>query len=79
MILARNNTTERKAQPLTAHQRPHEVWSCTLGEAESLFAHAMRLDKQLLAARLNLAYLYLLKGAPEKTIAGSQEAMKFRR
>jgi len=40
-----------------------------LDEAETLFARAVRLDPQLVGAHMNLAYLYLLKGAPEKTIA----------
>lgn len=40
-----------------------------LNEAESFFGRALRSDHQLIGAHLNLAYLYLLKGAPEMTIA----------
>ena len=40
-----------------------------LSEAEILFMRAIRLDKQLVGAHMNLAYLYLLKGMPEKTIS----------
>src|SRR5262245_15606389 len=37
-------------------------------EAETLFLRAVRNDKNFVGARLNLAYLYLLKRAPEKAI-----------
>jgi tetratricopeptide (TPR) repeat protein len=47
-----------------------------LAEAESLFGRAIGIDKQLISARLNLAYLYLLKGAPEKTIVELQAALR---
>lgn len=47
-----------------------------LGEALSLFSRAISLDKQLISARLNLAYLYLLKGAPDKTIIELQAALR---
>jgi protein O-GlcNAc transferase len=40
-----------------------------LGEAEILFVRALRINNQLVGAHMNLAYLYLLKGAPEKTIS----------
>lgn len=40
-----------------------------LDEAEALFAHALRADRQFAGAHMNLAYLYLLKGAPEKTVS----------
>jgi tetratricopeptide (TPR) repeat protein len=40
-----------------------------LNEAEALFLRATRSDKSLIGARMNLAYLYLLKGEPEKTAA----------
>jgi len=39
-----------------------------LDEAESLFARAVRLDDRFAGAHMNLAYLYLLKNAPEKTV-----------
>ena len=38
-----------------------------LNEAEALFLRAIRSDKSLIGARMNLAYLYLLKGEPEKS------------
>jgi len=44
-----------------------------LDEAEALFAHALRVDRQFAGAHMNLAYLYLLKGAPEKTVAELKE------
>ena len=40
-----------------------------LGEAETLFTRAITIDDRLAGAHMNLAYLYLLKGAPEKTIS----------
>ncbi|HYP26091.1 MAG TPA: tetratricopeptide repeat protein [Blastocatellia bacterium] len=39
-----------------------------LAEAEALFTRAISIDDKLVGAHMNLAYLYLLKGAPEKTI-----------
>lgn len=47
-----------------------------LDEAERLFTRAVRLDRQLLGAHLNLAYLYMLKGATEMTIATLKEVLK---
>jgi tetratricopeptide (TPR) repeat protein len=40
-----------------------------LDDAQLLFTRAIRIDSQLIGARLNLAYLYLLKREPAKTIA----------
>ncbi len=40
-----------------------------LNEAEALFTRALRIDSRLVAAHMNLAYVSLLRGAPEKTIA----------
>jgi len=39
-----------------------------LKEAEVLFLRAIRNDKSLIGARMNLAYLYLIKGEREKTV-----------
>ncbi|HEX8088833.1 MAG TPA: tetratricopeptide repeat protein [Blastocatellia bacterium] len=47
-----------------------------LDEAETLFSRAIRVDKQLVGARMNLAYLYLLKGAPEKTALELKEVLR---
>jgi predicted Zn-dependent protease len=44
-----------------------------LDEAEALFARALRADRDFAGAHMNLAYLYLLKGAPEKTVAELKE------
>src|ERR1051325_8572207 len=38
-----------------------------LKEAEALFTRAIRNDNQLIGAHMNLAYLYLLTGAHQKT------------
>jgi tetratricopeptide (TPR) repeat protein len=46
-----------------------------LDDAEVLFSRAIRLDNQLLGAHMNLAYLYLLKGAPEKTAFELKEVL----
>jgi Flp pilus assembly protein TadD len=40
-----------------------------LDEAEALFVRAVRLDDKFAGAHMNLAYLYLLRNAPEKTVA----------
>jgi tetratricopeptide (TPR) repeat protein len=40
-----------------------------LDEAEALFLRAIRTDGQFAGAHMNLAYLYALKGLPEKTIS----------
>jgi Flp pilus assembly protein TadD len=47
-----------------------------LGEAESFFARAVRGDGRLTGARMNLAYLYLLKGEPEKSAAELNEVLR---
>lgn len=44
-----------------------------LDEAEALFVRALRADRDFAGAHMNLAYLYLLKGAPEKTVAELRE------
>src|SRR5205085_1689421 len=44
-----------------------------LDEAEALFARALRVDNKFAGAHMNLAYLYLLKGAPEKTVSELSE------
>jgi Flp pilus assembly protein TadD len=46
-----------------------------LTEAETLFARAIRIDPRMVGAHLNLAYLYLLKGAPDKTISQLKEVL----
>src|SRR5205085_11450946 len=40
-----------------------------LDDAETLFTRAIRLDNLLTGAHMNLAYLYLLRNAPEKAAA----------
>src|SRR5258708_267660 len=47
-----------------------------LSEAESLFTRPIRIDHQLIGAHMNLAYLYLLKGAHEKTAAELREVLR---
>ncbi|HVF89011.1 MAG TPA: tetratricopeptide repeat protein [Blastocatellia bacterium] len=47
-----------------------------LDEAETLFSRAIRADKQLVGAHMNLAYLYLLKRAPEKTALELKEVLR---
>lgn len=47
-----------------------------LNEAEALFLRAVRGDSKFVAARMNLAYLYLLKRAPEKTIFELKEVIR---
>lgn len=47
-----------------------------LNEAETLFSRAIRSDNQLIGARMNLAYLYLLKGMPEKTASELREVLR---
>jgi len=46
-----------------------------LVEAESLFVRAARNDKSFTGPRMNLAYLYLLKRAPDKAITQLQEVL----
>lgn len=47
-----------------------------LDEAEALFSSALSIDKEFLGAHMNLAYLYLLKGAPDKTISELREVLR---
>jgi tetratricopeptide (TPR) repeat protein len=47
-----------------------------LDEAEILFSRAVRSNNKLTGAHMNLAYLYLLKGAPEKTILELKEVLR---
>ncbi|HEX8502400.1 MAG TPA: tetratricopeptide repeat protein [Pyrinomonadaceae bacterium] len=47
-----------------------------LDEAEALFLRATRADRGFVGAHMNLAYLYLLKGAPEKTAAELREVLR---
>jgi tetratricopeptide (TPR) repeat protein len=47
-----------------------------LDEAEKLFTRAIGIDSRLIAARMNLAYLHLLNGAPDKTIAELKEIIR---
>lgn len=47
-----------------------------LNDAEVLFSRALRLDNQLVSAHMNLAHVFLLKGAPEKTIAELKEVIR---
>ena len=46
-----------------------------LVEAESMFLRAVRNDPKFSGARMNLVYLYLLKRAPEKSIAQLREVL----
>src|SRR5215212_8639761 len=46
-----------------------------LKEAEALFLQAAQNDKNFTGARMNLVYLYLLQGAPEKSIPYVQEVL----
>jgi protein O-GlcNAc transferase len=46
-----------------------------LSEAESLFLRAARNDRTFTGPRMNLAYLYLLKGAPDKAIPQLKEVL----
>src|SRR6266542_1961249 len=47
-----------------------------LGDAETLFTRAIRADNKLIGAHMNLAYLYLLKGLPEKTAVELKEVLR---
>ena len=47
-----------------------------LDEAEAFFSRAVRSDQGLTGAHMNLAYLYLLKGEPEKTAAELKEVLR---
>ena len=46
-----------------------------LNEAETLLTRAARIDPALVAVHMNLAFLYLLKNAPEKTISELKEVV----
>lgn len=47
-----------------------------LDEADALFSRAVRSDSAFAGARMNLAYLYLLKGEPEKTASELKEVLR---
>ena len=47
-----------------------------LDDAEKLFMRAVGADNQLIGAHMNLAYLYLLKGMPEKTALELKEVLR---
>ena len=47
-----------------------------LQEAESLFVRALKGDPKFVGARMNLAYLYLLKREPSKTITQLNEVLR---
>lgn len=47
-----------------------------LDDAEALFVRAVALDKEFLGAHMNLAYLYLIKGAPDKAISELREVLR---
>jgi protein O-GlcNAc transferase len=47
-----------------------------LDDAEALFTRAISIDNQFLGAHMNLAYLYLLKGVPDKTISELREVLR---
>jgi len=47
-----------------------------LDEAEILFTSAVRSDPAMVGAHMNLARLYLLKGAPEKTASELKEVLR---
>ncbi|HKP71338.1 MAG TPA: tetratricopeptide repeat protein [Pyrinomonadaceae bacterium] len=47
-----------------------------LDEAETLFSRAIRADNGFAGAHMNLAYLYVLKGVPEKTISELKEVLR---
>lgn len=47
-----------------------------LDEAEVFFTRAVRSDARLVGARMNLAYLYLLKREPEKTASELREVLR---
>ena len=46
-----------------------------INEAESLFLRAVRIDQQLVGARMNLAYLYELKKQPAKVVSPLEEVL----
>ncbi|HTG15571.1 MAG TPA: tetratricopeptide repeat protein [Blastocatellia bacterium] len=47
-----------------------------LNEAQALFVRAIRIDNKLIGVHMNLAYLYLLKGEPEKTALELNEVLR---
>src|SRR3954471_11799831 len=47
-----------------------------LDDAEALFARAVGIDQGFLGAHMNLAYLYLLKRDPDKTISELREVLR---
>jgi tetratricopeptide (TPR) repeat protein len=47
-----------------------------LDEAEILFSRAVRSDASMTGAHMNLAYLYLLRGMPEKTASELKEVLR---
>ena len=47
-----------------------------LNEAETLLTRAAKIDPAFVAVHMNLAFLYLLKNAPEKTISELKEVVK---
>ena len=47
-----------------------------MNEAEDLFTRAVSIDNRMVGARMNLAYLYLLKGAPDKSGLQLQEVLR---
>ena len=46
-----------------------------LKEAEGFFLRAIRVDDRLIGAHMNLAYLYLLRGEPDKTVAQLEKVL----
>jgi Flp pilus assembly protein TadD len=47
-----------------------------LNDAELFFSRAVRRDPRLVGAHVNLAYLYSLKGEPQKTISEFKEVLR---
>lgn len=47
-----------------------------LDEAEALFTRAARADARFVGPRMNLAYLYVLKGLPDKTTEALREVLR---
>ncbi|HKP12360.1 MAG TPA: tetratricopeptide repeat protein, partial [Blastocatellia bacterium] len=45
-------------------------------EAETFFAKAIAADPRLAGAHMNLAYLYMLKGAPDRTVGELKEVLR---
>jgi tetratricopeptide (TPR) repeat protein len=89
LVLIRENRVAEAEQQLSSVLKvaPNEASALNLlgairaqqarfGEAETLFARAVRSDPQFVGAHMNLAYLYLLKGLPEKTVAELKEVVR---